>query len=147
MTTSDLLSAMYALPSSALKAQSTRLLKTLHTSCASPTTGTYAQNAYSSSGSGPISSSWSAPYLHRVYWLMTNPDGHYLAGICGTVLQWVTNPDDVPPELRFTDYRSVKNRWLALKSWAQMDDEGLAIQPVDFYAHRRTPHLWAAAND
>lgn len=147
MTTSDLLSAMYALPSSALKAQSTRLMQMLHTNSASATTGTSAQNAPSSSGFERTSSSWSAPYLHRVYWLMTNPDGHYLAGICGTVLQWVPSPDDVPAELRFTDYRSVKNRWLALKSWVPMDDERLSIQPVDFYAHRRTPHLWAAAND
>ena len=147
MTTSDLLSAMYAPPLSALKAQSTTLMQKLHTSYASATTETSAPSAHSSSGFEPTSSSWSDPYLHRVYWLMTNPDGYYLAGICGTVLQWVASPDEVPPELRFTDYYSVKNRWLAIRSWVQMDDEGLAIQPVDFYAHRSTPHLWAAAND
>lgn len=147
MTTSDLLSAMYAPPLSALKAQSTMLMQKLHTSCASPTTATSAPSARSCNASAPTSSCWSDPYLHRVYWLMTNPDGHYLAGICGTVLQWASSPDDVPAELRFTDYRSVKNRWLALKDWVPMDDERLAIQPVDFYAHRRTPHLWAAAND
>ena len=147
MTTSDLLSAMYALPSSALKAQSTKLMQKLHTSCASATTGTSAPSARSCSVSARTSSSWSDPYLHRVYWLMINSDGRFLSGISGNILQWAASADEVPPELRFTDYYAVKNRWLAIRSWVQMDDEGLAIQPVDFYAHRSTPHLWAAAND
>lgn len=147
MTTSDLLSAMYAPPLSALKAQSTTLMQKLHTSYVSATTETSAPSARFCSVSARTSSSWSDPYLHRVYWLMANPDGHYLSGISGTMLQWTANADDVPVELRFTDYQSVKNRWLVLRSILQMDDEGLAIRPVDFYAHRSTPHLWAAAND
>lgn len=82
-----------------------------------------------------------------MYWLLTNADGHYLSGICGTVLQWAADPDAVPPEQRFTTYGAVKNRWLALRQWLEIGCETLTIQPVSFYAHRTTPHLWAAAND
>lgn len=147
MTTSDLLSRMYAPPLKALSDQSTRLMQKLHTMPESVTTATSAQKGRSCTASVVTSTSCIAPYLHRVYWLLTNPDGHYLAAVCGTTLQWVADANAVPPELRFTTQYAVKHRWWALQSWLGSDKAGFTIQPVDFYAHRDTPHLWCTAHD
>lgn len=146
MTTSDLLSRMYPLPSKALSEQSTRLMQKLHTMPASRPTETSAPNGRCSSGSGPISTSCTAPYLHRVCWLL-NRDGLYLTQICGTTLQWDVNADAVPPEHRFSSFSHAKTIWLRLKEINPAQADRLSIRPVDFYAHRSTPHLWCACDD
>ena len=144
MSTSDLLSGMYQVPWKTLNQQQARLMHKLHSMPASPTTATYAQNAYSLAGSGPTSTSYIAPYLHRVYWVLVNSDGQYLVSMCGNVLQFASSPNQVPTELRFCSHEVVKQRWLAIKQLWTMDDYGIAIRPIDFYAHRSTPHLWCA---
>jgi hypothetical protein len=63
------------------------------------------------------------------------------------VLHWSDSADAVPAEYRFCSYQSVKTFWLQIRNWLAVQDEGLAIAPVDFYAHRNTPHLWCACND
>lgn len=146
MTTSDLLSRMYPLPLKALSQQSTRLMQKLHTMPASLPTATSAPNASCFNGSAATSTCFSAPYLHRVCWLLSNRDGHYLSGICGTVLHWEADPNDVPEELRFSTHQRVKDRWLTLRELMTMQIHGLSIRPVDFYAHRSSPHLWCACD-
>lgn len=147
MTTSDLLSRMYQLPSRAMREQQQRLMRKLHTMPATTTSATTARHALSCNGSGAISNSSIAPYLHRVYWLLRNPDGHYLAALCGSTLQWVASANAVPPELRFCSHETVKKRWLQLQTVLQIDSTGIAIAPIDFYAHRNTPHLWCALDE
>lgn len=147
MTTSDLLSRMYAVPSRAMNAQQQRLMQLLHTRLDSPITPTTASSGRCSSGSRPISSSSIAPYLHRFYWLLKNAEGNYLSGICGSLLQWEASPNRVPSELRFCSHQRVKDRWLALRDLSGLEAEGLTIAPVDFYAHSSTPYLWCALDD
>jgi hypothetical protein len=147
MSTSDLLTRMYAMPSKALSQQRQTLMQKLHSMLDSPTLAITALSASYSIASDPISSSCSDPYLHRVYWLLRNNQGAYLAAICGTVLHWSDSADAVPAEYRFCSYQSVKTFWLQIRNWLTVQDEGLAIAPVDFYAHRNTPHLWCACND
>ena len=147
MTTSDLLTRMYAMPSEALNQQQQTLMQKLHTTLASPISATTARSGRCSSASAPISSCFSDPYLHRVYWLLRNRDGAYLAALCGNVMQWVQSANAVPADYRFCTHERVKSCWLQLRSSAGLQDEGLAIAPVDFYAHRNTPHLWCATDD
>jgi hypothetical protein len=147
MSTSDLLTRMYAMPSEALNRQQQMLMQKLHTTLASPISATTARSGRSSSASALISSSCSDPYLHRVYWLLRNRDGAYLAALCGNALQWVQSANAVPVECRFCTYQRVKSYWLQLREWAALEDEGLSIAPVDFYAHRSTPYLWCACDD
>jgi len=147
MSTSDLLTRMYAMPSEALNQQQQTLMQKLHTTLASPISATTARSGRCSSASAPISSSCSDPYLHRVYWLLRNRDGAYLAALCGSALQWVQSANAVPADYRFCTHERVKSCWLQLRSYAGLQDEGLAIAPVDFYAHRNTPHLWCATDD
>lgn len=118
----------------------------LHTMPASLPTATSAQGESFCSESEPTSTCFSAPYLHRVCWLLSNRDGHYLSGICGTVLHWEADANDVPEELRFSTHQRVKDRWLTLRELMTMQIHGLTIRPVDFYAHRSSPHLWCACD-
>lgn len=147
MSTSDLLTRMYAMPSELLKQQQQTLMQKLHTTRGSVISATTAPSARSSSASAPISRSCSDPYLHRVYWLLRNSQGDYLAALCGTVLQWESSPNAVPAEYRFCSHQRVKSQWLQLRELAVLEDEGLAIAPIDFYAHRHTPYLWCALDD
>lgn len=147
MSTSDLLTRMYAMPSEALNRQQQTLMRKLHTTHGSLTSGTTAPSASSSNASAQISSCYSDPYLHRVYWLLTNKDGTYLGGISGSFLQWKESANSVPPEYRFCTHERVKSYWLQLKDWAVLENQGLAIAPIDFYAHRSTPYLWCACDD
>lgn len=87
------------------------------------------------------------PYLHRVYWALTNSEGLYLAAIRGNVLHWAQSPNDIEPELRGISHENAMTRWIALKNVHGIATDGLAIRPVDFYAHKSTPHLWCACDD
>lgn len=147
MTTSDLLTRMYAMPSEALKQQQQMLMQKLHTIHALPISATTAPSGRSSNASAQISRCYSDPYLHRVYWLLTNKQGEYLAAINGSILIWHKSANLVPPEYRFCTHQRVKSYWLQIKDWVVLEDERLAIAPVDFYAHRSTPYLWCACDD
>jgi hypothetical protein len=147
MSTSDLLTRMYAMPLKALNRREQTFMQKLHLMQGSRTSAITARNASSSNASARISSSCSDPYLHRVYWLLRNNQGAYLAALCGTSLQWAKSANAVPAEYRFCSHERVKSCWLQLRSFIAMQDEGLAIAPVDFYAHRNTPYLWCALDD
>lgn len=147
MSTSDLLTRMYAMPSELLKQQQQTLMQKLHTTHGSAISATTARSGRCSSASAPISTSCSDPYLHRVYWLLSNSSGAYLAALRGTVLQWESSANAVPEQLRFITHQRVKSHWLQLRELTVLEDEGLAISPVDFYAHRHTPYLWCALDD
>ena len=147
MTTSDWLTRMYAMPSEVLNQQQQTLMQKLHTMRVLQTSATTAPSASCSSESAQISRCYSDPYLHRVYWLLTNNQGYYLAAIHGTLLQWEKSANLVPAEYRFCTHQRVKSYWLQLRECAVLEDEGLAISPVDFYAHRSTPHLWCTTDD
>lgn len=147
MSTSDLLSRMYQPPWKVLNAQQQTLTQKLLTTLGSPTSATTARNAFSCNGSAQTSTSCSDPYLHRVYWLLTNADGLCVIGINGTVLQFAASPNAVPEQLRFCSYQAIKKRWLSLRELGVVDVNNLSIQPVDFYAHRATPHLWCSCDD
>ena len=144
MTTSDLLSSMYAVPLKAMNQQQQTLMQKLHLMPAWSTSATTAPIASCSNASNTTCRYSIDPYLHRVYWVLRNKEGLYLAAISGTVLQWVKSPNDVPTELRSCRHETVKLRWAALQNVHGLDIEGLSIQPIDFYAHRSTPHLWCA---
>ena len=147
MSTSDWLTRMYAMPSEPLKQQQQMLMQKLHTTLASATSATTAPSGRYSSASAPTSPSCSDPYLHRVYWLLRNKTGAYLAAVCGTLLQWEQSANAVPSEYRFCSHQRVKSYWLQLRELTALEDEGLAIAPVDFYAHRHTPFIWCALDD
>ena len=147
MSTSDLLTRMYAMPSELLNQREQTFMQKLHLMQGSYISATTARNGSCFSASAPISSSCSDPYLHRVYWLLKNSDGAFLAGINGIFLQWEESADAVPPEFRFCSYQRVKHIWLQTRDIDGLNVNGLAIAPVDFYAHRNTPHLWCACND
>lgn len=147
MTTSDLLSRMYAVPSRVMNEQQQTLMQTLHLRHASLASQTIARQGFSCKGLRPISSCSTAPYLHRVYWLLRNAEGQFLSGICGSVLQWAASSNDVPDELRFCSHQRVKDRWLKLRDLAGLSADGLSIAPVDFYAYCSTPHVWCALDD
>lgn len=147
MSTSDLLTRMYAMPSKALNRQQQTLMQKLHTTLGLPISATTAPNASSCNASAQISDCYSDPYLHRVYWLLRNNGGAYLAAICGTVLQWTETANAVPADYRFCSHQRVKAFWLQIRNWPTVQDEVLAIVPVDFYAHRNTPHIWCACDD
>lgn len=147
MSTSDLLTRMYAMPFALLNQRERTFMQKLHLMQGSYISATTAPSASCFSASAPISSCCSDPYLHRVYWLLTNSDGAFLAGINGSFLQWEESVDAVPPEYRFCSYQRVKRIWLQIRDITDLDVDGLAIAPVDFYAHRNTPHLWCACND
>jgi hypothetical protein len=82
-----------------------------------------------------------------VCWLLTSPDGRYLQDICGTVLHWATSPNAVPDAQRYATFARAKSVWLRLRELPLSEDDGIAINPVDFYAHPATPSLWCALND
>lgn len=147
MSTSDLLTRMYAMPSALLNQREQTFMQKLHTTLGSLTSATTVPSASCSSASAPISSSCSDPYLHRVYWLLSSPDGLCVIGINGTLLQFAASPNAVPERLRFSSYQAIKQRWLSLLELGVVDVNQLTIKPVDFYAHRNTPHLWCACND
>lgn len=147
MTTSDWLTRMYAMPSEALKQQQQTLMQKLHTIHGLPISATTAPSGRFYNASAQISRCYSDPYLHRVYWLLKNKQGAYLAAICGSVLQWQKSANSVPPEYRFCTHQRVKSYWLQLRELAALEDAGLSIAPVDFYAHRSTPHFWCACDD
>ena len=147
MSTSDLLTRMYAMPSEALKQQQQTLMQKLHTTLGSPTSATTAPSEHYSSASAPISSSCSDPYLQRVFWLLTNSKGLYFAGLCNNAITWADSANAVPEQLRFVTHQRVKEIWLQLRELALVQDEQLTISPVTFYAHCSTPSTWCALDD
>ena len=147
MSTSDLLTRMYAMPSQALKRQQQTLMQKLHSMPAYPTTGTTALSGHCSSGSDQISRSCSDPYLQRVYWLLTNSKGLYLSDLCDQRITWAESANAVPEQFRFISHQRVKAIWLHLREISLVQDELLTISPVTFYAHCSTPHLWCALDD
>jgi len=147
MNTSDLLTRMYQPPSKVLNAQHGTLTQKLLTTLGSLTTATTALSVSCSSASARILASCSDPYLHRVYWLLSNQGGLCVISINGTVLRFAASPNDVPEPLRFCSHQAVKQRWLSLRECGVVDINRLTIKPVDFYAHRNTPHLWCACDN
>lgn len=147
MSTSDLLTRMYAMPSEVLSRREQTFMQKLHLMHALHISATTVPSESCFNASAQTSSSLSDPYLHRVYWLLTNSKGFYLSGICGSLLQWQPLADQVPAEYRFCSHQRVKRFWLQIRDSAVLDVDDLAIAPVDFYAHRNTPHLWCACND
>jgi len=147
MTASDLLSRMYAMPSPPMNLHPQKHMQKLHTTHAWSTSATTAPTGSYSSALNTTCPCSIDPYLHRVYWALTNSDGQYLAAICGSVLHWVKSPNDIPERLRSLSHEAVKTRWLALKQAHGLAIEGLSIKPIDFYAHRATPYLWCACDD
>lgn len=147
MTTSDMLSRLYPEPSSELKRQQHRLTQQLLSMPSSIATGTSAPSGQCFSGSKPTCSSWHAPYLTRVAWLLTNSQGHYLAAIHGAELSWVDYPNAVPEEHRYSTHQKAKAVWVQLSELLQSQDVVLAVRPIDFYAHPASPHYWCALDD
>jgi hypothetical protein len=147
MSTSDLLTRMYAMPSEALKQQQQTLMQKLHTTLGSPTSATTAPSEHCFSASALTFSSCSDPYLQRVFWLLTNSKGSYFAGLCKSAITWADSANAVPEQLRFLTHQRVKAIWLQLRDLSVVQDELLAISPVTFYAHRSTPMLWCALDD
>lgn len=147
MSTSDLLTRMYQPPWKVLNAQQQTLTQKLLTTLGSPTSATTALSASCSSASARISASCSDPYLHRVYWLLSDQSGLCVIGIKGTVLQFAASPNAAPEPFRFCSHQAIKQRWLSLRETGVVDVNRLTIKPVDFYAHRNTPHLWCACDD
>jgi hypothetical protein len=123
------------------------LMQKLHTMPASQTTATTAPSEPCSSASSKTCRYSIDPYLHRVYWALTNSEGQYLAAISGNLLHWAKSPNDIAQELRAVSHEVAMSRWLALKNVHHLSVEGLAIRPVDFYAHKSTPHIWCASDD
>jgi hypothetical protein len=147
MSTFDLLTRMYAMPSEALKQQQQTLMQKLHTTLGSPTSATTAPSGHCSSASALTSSSCSDPYLQRVFWLLTNSKGFYFAGLCKSAITWADSANAVPEQLRFVTHQRVKAIWLQLRELALVQDELLTISPVTFYAHKETPYLWCALDE
>ena len=141
MKRSDLLTRLYAEPSKHLKQQSTRLMQKLHTMPASRPTETSAQRAYCSSGSTAISPYSLAPYLCRERWLIENGDGHYMATDSTGAIYWVQIPEEAQV---YATFSLAKASWRCICSKPSMQDRGIRISSVAFYAHRSTPHLWCA---
>ena len=147
MTTFDWLSRMYAMPSPPMNLHLQKHMQKLHTTHDWSISATTAPTGSFSSALNTTCPYSIDPYLHRVYWVLANSDGHYLAAISGNVLHWVESADDVPIALRSCSHETVKSRWLALKQTHGLAIEGLSIKPIDFYAHRATPFLWCASDD
>jgi hypothetical protein len=138
---------MYAMPSPPTNLHQPKHMQRLHITHDWLTSAITAPIASCFSESSTTSRYSIDPYLHRVYWVLTNSEGLYLAAIYGTVLQWVKSPNEIPAELRSCSHETVKSRWIALQNVHGLDIEGLSIQPIDFYAHRSTPHIWCALDD
>lgn len=100
-----------------------------------------------SSRLAPSSASWLGPYLHHTYWLLVNPKGFYLASIEAEQPKWVTSANEVPEQHRFRSYQEGKPVWAHLRAMVDLWADGVALKPLDFYAHRSTPHLWCALDD
>lgn len=141
MKRSELLTRLYAEPSSHLKRQSTRLMQKLHTMPASRRSETYAQRAYCSSGYTATSPSSLAPYLRRERWLIEKGDGHYMATDLTGAIHWVQIPEDAQVYATFT---LAKASWRCICSKPALHDQRIRISSVAFYAHCSTPHLWCS---
>ena len=119
----------------------------LHSTPASRLTATTAHDVPCFNKLGP---SWPCSadlYLHRVYWVLMNKQGQYLAGIDGGHMQFVHHANKVPPQHRFATYERAKSVCLQLSSLLPKQDRSLAIQSVDFYASCSMPTVWSARND
>ena len=110
-------------------------------------TETGALNALYFSRHDPSSPSSLAPYLHRVFWVLTSSEGCYLKTINGRTMQFVHTANEVPPEHRFCSFERAKSVWVQVSNLLSLQDCSLAIRPVDFYAHRSSPTVWCACDD
>lgn len=147
MTTSTLHSRLYPEPSPPSNLSNTTLMQMLHLRDALAPTATSVPAAPSCTKPAPSSRSWRAPYLHRVFWMVSNAEGQFLAAIEGQKMHFVHSPNAVPPEHRFCSFERAKSVWLELRELLHLQNCSLAIMPVDFYAHCSTPTLWCASND
>lgn len=147
MTTSDMHSHLYRVPSSELKQQQQALTRQLRSMPSSAATAISAPSEPCCSASKPTSSFWHAPYLRREHWLLTNRQGQYLAAIDGSRLSWVAYPNAVPNRHRYSTYQRAKSVWVHLREVLPSQDFSLAVRPVDFYAHPASPDLWCALDD
>lgn len=147
MTTSDLHSRLYPEPSRPLSRGKTSVMHQLHTMQESLLTAIYAQNAYCSSGSAQTSTSWLDPYLHRAYWHLKTADGSFIAGIDGSELVLAKSPNSVPHHLRLSTYERARRIWFELMNLLPLQNDAIAVEPIDYYAHRSTPHIWCALDD
>ena len=147
MITFTLLLPTSAVPLRPTRQQPAMLMQKLHLMPGSSTLATYAQNAFFCSAYVETSDSLPARYLHRVYWLLKNADGDYLADIWGNQATWVRSANDVPERHRCSSIERIKERLVLLHGVTAVQDQELAITPVDFYAHCSTPHRWCAQDD
>lgn len=147
MTKSEMHSRLYPEPLPPSNLKKGQLMQMLHMTLESLHTATTAPSVPSYSKRDPFSA-WSPdPYLHRVYWVLTNSEGLYLADLNGSKPVWVTSADDIPSTHLFGTHQRAKQVWAHLCASAQMHNEGMAIRPMNFCAHRSSPHLWCAVDD
>ena len=142
MTTSDLLSRMYAMPSNVLNQQQQVLMQKLHSMPDLPATGTSARRGRCSSASDQTSASWLDPYIKRTLFLLRTPDGRWLGDIQGSNLIWVNSPDDA---LVYSEHKTALEKQLLLRGMGLIAKDELEVKDVTFYAHKARAHLWSAA--
>jgi len=147
MTTSALLSKLYPQPLESLKIQNMTFMPMLHFPSASQLTETSALSGFYFSKPDQSSACSLDPYLHRVYWVLSNDKGQYLADVHHGRPRWVHSANDVPAENRFCSFAGIKAAWLRLRDLLLLQDCSIAIRPVDFYAHRSSPSSWCACDD
>lgn len=146
MTRSTLHSVLYREPSESLKQQNTMLMQMLHSTVEWLPTETSVPAVSCSSKHAPSSASFHDPYISRVYWVLINHHGQYLADIQGLDVVWVDSLNEIPTHHRY-GYEGALQRWKQLRNLLAIEEEGITIRPFTFYAHRSTPFLWCASDD
>lgn len=142
MTTSDLLSRMYAMPSNVMSQQRQMLMQKLHSMPGSATTATSVPNEPCSSASAPTSASWLDPYIKRTCYLLRSADGRWLADIQGSTLIWAASPDDAQV---YCHERTARQAERELRELGLVQREQLVPTQVAFYAHKARTHVWSSA--
>lgn len=147
MTTSALLSKLYPQPSQSSKPSSTTFMQMLHFPSESRLTETSVLSGFYFSKPDQSSVCSLDPYLHRVYWVLSNANGYYLADLQQGRPLWVRSANDVPSAHRFSTYEQIKAKWIQLRDLLLLQDCSISVQPIDFYAHRSSPTSWCACDD
>lgn len=147
MTRSTLPALLWAKPLESLRQPTLRPMQLLHLNAASLPTQTSAPGVRSYVKCTTPSTSWLGPYISREYWLLTNQQGQYLADLVGLCPRWVASLNQVPDTHRYLNRERAMTLWKWIRSNSPVDNEGIAVWPFTFYAHRSTPHIWCALDD
>ena len=142
MTTSDLLSRMYAMPLQHLMQEQQTLTQTLRSMPDSQTTGTSALKEPYSIELGQTLASSLDPYIKRTYYLLKSNDGRWLGDVKGSVLSWVDSPDDAQV---YNCRRTAVEKHRELKAMGLIACDQVSVKDVDFYAHKSSAHIWSSA--